>query len=155
MELLVKRTFKGDTYTIGNFYINGKFFCNTIEDKDRGLASTMTLEEIKRKKIHGQTAIPTGTYKITLNIVSSRFNGSSFFRAFANGGKLPRLLNVKGFDGVLIHTGNTEKDTDGCIVVGENKVKGKVINSKNTFRRLYPILAKANKDGEDITITIQ
>jgi hypothetical protein len=68
---------------------------------------------------------------------------------------LPRLLDVKGFEGVLIHSGNTAKDTDGCVLCGENKVKGQVINSQDTFRKLYPILSAADKRGEQIWITVK
>jgi hypothetical protein len=131
MEIKVKRRYKGTTYTIGSLYINGVYFCDTLEDIDRGLKQTDTLDYIKSKKVYGETAIPTGTYNITLNVVSPKFKDRSWAK-FCNG-KLPRLINVPGFEGVLIHVGNTQTDTLGCILVGENKVKGKVINSTTTF----------------------
>jgi len=68
---------------------------------------------------------------------------------------MPRLLNIPGYDGVLIHTGNTEQDSSGCIVVGYNKVVGKVINSMDAFKVIYPILKEASDKGEKITITIE
>lgn len=154
MELLLKRRFKGPKYTIGSLFINGKYFSDTIEDTDRGLKDSMSLSEIQSKKIHGETAIPIGKYKITLDIVSNKYSQKSFYQTNANGGRMPRLLNVKGFDGILIHSGNTELDSLGCILVGENKVKGKVINSQATFKKLYPILQEANKKKEIITIEI-
>lgn len=148
MSLLLKRIYKANSYTIGDLYIDGVFFCNTLEDKDRGLKDGMTIEEINKIKIHSETAIPTGIYKITLDVVSPRFAKSNQY-SFC-GGKLPRLLNVKGFDGILIHIGNTAADSAGCILVGENKVKGQVINSTSTFKRLYEVL----KEAKDIEIEI-
>ena len=144
MKLVLDRKWCKDTYSIGNLYIDGVKFCNTLEDKDRGLNSSMSTTEIISKKVKSKTAIPKGTYEVTLNGVSPRF-----------GSKQPRLLGVKGFDGVLIHAGNTAADTDGCISVGENKAGGKVLNSKVTYNNLYAKLKSAADKGEQITITIQ
>lgn len=152
MKLLLKRfAFKND-YTVGKLYIDSKYFCDTIEDKDRGLNSSMSVEEIKSKKQYAVTAIPTGTYDITLNVVSPKFKSNKKY-TFC-GGKLPRLLNVKGYDGVLIHIGNTAQDSAGCILVGQNKVVGKVINSTDTFQKLYKVLDQARQKGEKISIEI-
>lgn len=152
MKLLLKRfAFKND-YTVGKMYIDGSYFCDTIEDKDRGLSSSMSVEEIKSKKQYAVTAIPTGTYDVTLNVVSPKFKSNKKY-AFCSG-KLPRLLNVKGFDGVLIHIGNTAQDSAGCILVGQNKVVGKVINSTDTFQKLYKVLDQARQKGEKISIEI-
>jgi hypothetical protein len=148
MKLLLKRLYKKPDYTIGNLYIDGELFCQTLEDKDRGLKQSMALDEIKRLKIAGETAVPTGTYELTLNVVSPKYSTRDAYR-FCDG-KVPRLLNVKGYDGILIHIGNYAKDTEGCILVGENKVKGQVINSTETFKRLYELL----KTADDITIEI-
>lgn len=152
MKLLLKRIAKKPTYTIGKLYINGVYECDTLEDKDRGLNSSMPLETIKKLKVKSETAIPTGTYTVTLNVVSPRL-GSKAQYAFCKG-KLPRLLNVKGYDGILIHIGNTDRNSAGCILVGQNKVVGQVINSTATFRKLYEKLDVANKKGEKITIEI-
>lgn len=152
MELKLKRNHKLSDYTIGDLYINNIFYCNTLEDTDRGLNSSMTKQEIDTIKIKGKTAIPTGKYKITLDIISPRFSNSSLYKSID--GKLPRLLNVPGFDGILIHIGNTPKDTDGCILVGYNKIKGQVLNSKDTFNNLYTKLLEAKSKGELISITI-
>ena len=100
-KLKLERAYKKEGYTIGNLYVNGGFFCNTLEDTDRGLTSKMSPLEIAGRKIPGQTAIPTGKYDITLNVVSPKFGKRPAY-AFC-GGKLPRLLNVPGFEGVLIH----------------------------------------------------
>jgi hypothetical protein len=151
MELLLERKWKKPSYTIGILYIDGKKFCNTIEDVDRGLDDSMSLMEIAKKKIPNVTAIPTGTYNIDLNTVSPKFGGKAFYKKVCNG-KVPRLQNVKGFSGILIHAGNTANDSSGCILVGENKIKGKVINSQTTFEKLYKIL-KSSKDK--ITLKIK
>lgn len=143
MNILVRRVAKRDTYTIGKMYINNEYFCDTLEDKDRGLKQASSVSSIQKIKVPNQTAIPTGTYEVVVN-KSPRF-----------GRMLPRLLNVPGFDGILIHRGNTDKDTSGCILVGENKVIGKVINSTPYEKRLVDILTKSQNNKEEITITIQ
>ena len=150
MELVLERKWKKSDYTIGILLIDNKKFCEVIEDKDRGLKDSMTTEQIKLIKKPNMRAIPTGTYDVTLDVFSSKFGNIPFYKKVCNG-KLPRLLNVKGFEGILIHCGNTQLDTSGCLIVGENKVKGKVINSKITFEKLYNIL-KNSKDK--ITIKI-
>ena len=153
MELLLKRTFKGPQYTIGKLYVNGVYECDTLEDTDRGLYQTQSLLEIQNKKVYGQTAIPYGTYKIDMNTVSPKFKDRSWAKFC--GGKLPRLIDVKGYEGVLIHVGNKAGDTLGCILVGENKVKGQVINSTATFYELMTVLLKAQSAGEVIELTIE
>lgn len=149
MKLKLHRTFKGETYTIGKLYVDGEYFCDTIEDKDRGLFQNMPLQQIKEKKIKYQTAIPTGTYKVTLSVQSPKFSQKEQYN-FCNG-YLPRLIDVPGFEGILIHIGNTAEHSGGCILVGENKVKGKVINSTTTFKKLYEVLKSAT---DEITIDI-
>ena len=133
MKLTLKRIALKQTYTIGHLYIDGKYFCDTIEDKVRDLK--------KESKVKGQTAIPYGTYEVT-------WSYSPRFKKFT-----PRLQNVPQFSGVLIHSGNTAADTEGCIIVGENKVVGKVINSRVTVNKLYPLIQKACKEGK-VTIEI-
>ena len=150
MEILLIRKYKKPTYTVGNLYINGKWIANTLEDVDRNLNSSMSVEQIKAIKKPNETAIPTGTYEVTLDIFSPKFGNKSFYKKTCNG-KLPRILNVKGFDGVLIHCGNTNLDTSGCILVGRNLEKGKVLKSQETFEKLYKIL-KENKNNLTIKI---
>lgn len=154
MKLKLIRKYKKPNYTIGQLYINDLYFCDVAEDVDRGLKDSMSGLEIKSKKVYGKTAIPSGVYKITLDVISPKYSKSDFYIKYANKGRVPRLLNVKGFEGVLIHTGNTAEDSLGCLILGQNKVKGKVINSKETFKKLYPVLLEANKKKEDITIEI-
>lgn len=150
MKLLLKRIAKKDTYTIGKLYVDGKYVADTLEDCDRGLTQDMSLEEIKRIKVYGQTAIPTGTYKIDMNTVSPKFKDRSWAKPWK--GKLPRLIDVPGYEGVLIHVGNQAQDSLGCVLVGQNKVKGRVINSTATFGKLMSVLLQ---DKDNITITIE
>lgn len=153
MNITIKRIFKGDKYTIGKLYVNGIYECDTLEDTDRGLTEDSPLSEIQSKKVYGETAIPTGTYKIDMNTVSPKFKDRSWAKFC--GGKLPRLIDVKGYSGVLIHVGNKAEDTLGCILVGENKIKGQVINSTATFQELYSVMLKAKLLGEELSLTIE
>ena len=154
MELLVKRVAKKDNYTIGKLYIDGVYFADTLEDCDRGLTQDMPLEEIKAKKVYGKTAIPKGTYKVYMNVVSPKFKDRSWAKPY--GGKLPRLLNVPNYEGVLIHVGNTAEDTSGCLLVGINDSQGRISNSQATFKKLMDeYLVPAHERGEKITITIE
>lgn len=141
MDLNLKRIARKAKYTIGKLYIDGQYFCDTIEDTDRGMKQSDAYATNKRKKVKGETAIPTGRYQVTLGVQSERFKNKSQYK-FCDG-YLPRLINVPCFEGVLIHIGNTERDTEGCILVGENKVVGKVINSTQTFLKLYDRLLQA------------
>ena len=153
MELIVDRKWKMQSYTISNLIINGEVFCQVLEDADRGLDSSMSLDKILELKRPSITAIPRGTYEITLDVVSPKFSSRPFYKEVC-GGKLPRLLNVKGFDGVLIHVGNTAADSAGCLLVGINLEKGKVLKSQETFKKLYKLLKDKHDKGEKITIKI-
>lgn len=135
MKLHLQRRYKGENYTIGSLYINSTYFCDTLEDKVRDMP--------KELKVWGKTAIMEGTYKIIINY-SPKFKRD-----------LPRLLNVPFFEGILIHRGNTQEDTAGCILLGENKVKGKVINSTPYEIKLVELMKDARDRGEEITITVK
>lgn len=150
MELHLKRIAKRETYTIGRLSIDGVRFCDTLEDTDRGLRQDLPISILKAKKKKGVTAIPTGRYRVTLGVQSPKYKNRKQYE-FCDG-YVPRLLNVPAYEGVLIHIGNTPADTEGCILVGENKVVGKVINSTNTFYRLYERLRNAT---DYIYITIE
>lgn len=150
MELKLIRRYKGPKYTIGSLYIDDEFFCDTLEDVDRGISDKMSEAEVIRYKIYGKTAIPTGRYRVSLDTVSQKFKTRVW--ALPYGGKLPRLLNVKGFDGVLIHVGNTPEDTLGCILVGRNTVVGKVMESTVTFHKL---MNRMKTSHSEIYITIK
>lgn len=153
MKLTLKRIARKEGYTIGRLYIddNPKPFCDTLEDRDRGLEEAMPLDMIKRIKVKGETAIPTGTYELSMRHISPKYSRKKAF-AFT-GGVMPRLLNVPGYEGVLIHSGNTAADSEGCILVGENKAVGKVLNSMATFKALWAVLNQ--RKSEPITITVQ
>lgn len=143
MELILDRKWCQPSYSIGRLYIDGQFFSNTLEDKDRGLTQSMNEADIKKIKVYGETAIPKGTYTIVINY-SNKFKRM-----------MPQIMDVKGFNGVRIHEGNTAKDSLGCILVGDNKVTGKVLNSKSTYNKLFSKLKAASSKGEKITLTIK
>ena len=153
MKLKLDRKYKKATYSIGKLYVDGVYFCDTVEDKDRGLTDKDSLEKIKATKVYAKTAIPTGTYKISMGVVSPKFSQKPYYKSFCNG-KLPRLLNVKGFDGILIHKGSNADSSAGCIIVGKNTVVGGVTNSQFYFEKLYKVLAEAQLRGEQIEIEI-
>lgn len=153
MNLNLKRKEYKESYTIGDLFIDGKYFSKTLEDTDRGLLNTMSLSEIESKKVYGKTAIPKGTYEITLDIISPKFKDREWAK-FCEG-KLPRLINVKGYEGVLIHVGNKPEDTLGCILVGQSSTNGTISNSTDTFKKLYSILQDSKNKGEKLTIKIE
>ena len=141
MKIQVKRRFFGEEYTIGTMSINGKRFCDTLEDKNRDINHNGKFDN-GESKVYGETCIPFGTYDVIVTM-SPKFKR-----------ELPKLLNVPSFDGVLIHRGNTKDDTAGCILIGENKVKGKVINSTPYEIELVKQCKAAIKNNEQITIEI-
>lgn len=143
MEIVIKRIAKKTTYTIGKLYIDGKYFCDTLEDKDRSLRDTMSVDEILSIKVKHETAIPTGTYNMDITY-SPKFKK-----------QLPLILNVKGFEGIRVHSGNTDKDSSGCVILGQNKVVGKVINSRVTCDKFNTILTGAKNRKEKITLKIE
>lgn len=135
MKLLLKRKYKAATYTIGDLYVDGRFFCNTIEDTVRDLPlrcpDTPLGRQCRcREKVYARTAIPAGIYRVTME------HSPRFKRV------LPYLHNVPHFLGILIHSGNTENDSAGCIIVGRNTVKGRVTESRKTSDALNALLSK-------------
>lgn len=152
MELLLERKWCKQDYTIGRLYINKEFFCNTLEDTVRDVNKNGTFD-CGEFKVSGHTAIPYGEYEITLDVVSPKFSKYPFYKEVCNG-KLPRLLNVPNFDGVLIHCGSTADNSAGCILVGNNTIKGGLTDSKKVFKNLYSILNKANKNRDKIIVKI-
>jgi hypothetical protein len=159
MELKLVRAAKKPKYTIGHLYRKDKqngqwiFICDTIEDKDRGLDQNMTEANILKIKVKHQTAIPTGRYEIIKNVVSATFVKKPKYKAL-NGGRLPRFKYVKGFDGILMHAGVDQDSSSGCVIVGENKVVGKVINSWETYVKVDNMIEKAIDRGERVFITV-
>lgn len=141
MELLLERKYPKSNYTIGNLYINGKFFCNTLEDCVRDINKNGAFD-CGEFKIKGHTAIPYGKYEIKITY-SPKFKR-----------ELPLLLNVPHFEGIRIHRGNTEKDSSGCILPGENKQKGKVLNSTKYELELTKLIKDCNSKNEKVIIKI-
>lgn len=133
MRITIERKYKKETYTIGKMYIDGVYFCDVVEDKDRGLDDSMPEFEITAIKVYGKTAIPTGVYDL-------EWTFSNKFKRF-----LPEIKNVKGFSGIRIHSGNTAEDSLGCPIAGENKIKGGVVNSRVTCERLFIIIKNTIK----------
>lgn len=155
MELRLERIALRSEYTIGKLYVDGEYVCDTIEDTVRDLDRDGRFAN-GEVKIPGKTAIPYGRYEITMKVKSPKYsNFSKYSWAKKYDGYLPRLLNVPHFDGVLIHVGNSALDSEACVLVGENKVVGKVINSVNTFRRLMDdYFVPAKKRNEKIFIEV-
>lgn len=150
MELTVKRRFLKKGYTIGDLYIDGEWFCSTLEDEVR------TLNSIK-DKVYGKTAIPYGRYQIAMNVISPKFGIMPYYQEVCQG-RLPRLVDVPFFEGILIHVADGWRGADllqGCIGVGYNKIKGGLLHGKEVFRNLYDMLNKAYKKGEQIWISIE
>jgi len=132
MKLELKRTEKKADCTIGELYVDGEFECYTLEDKvrDNGV------------KVDGATAIPKGTYALDITF-SNRFQKL-----------LPLLIDVPNFVGVRIHTGNTSQDTEGCILVGRQRLVNSIAESKLAFAHLFPQLQAALAKGDKVIITI-
>lgn len=134
MKLKLHRFEFGTNYTIGHLYINDTLFCFTLEDKVRP----------NGEKVQGQTAIPKGTYEVIIDF-SNRFQRM-----------MPHILPVSGFEGIRIHSGNTDQDTEGCILLGTNWAGGDFIsNSKKAFDSFFPQLQEAINDREEVSITIE
>ena len=154
MKLVADRKYKKETYCISNLYVDGAWFCSILEDRDRGLTQFDSLEHIKAVKVPAETAIPSGEYIVTLDVVSPKYSANSFYQRVCQG-KVPRLLDVPGFSGILIHVGNSALDSAGCLLCGLNTVKGGLTQSKITFEKLYKVLKLAHDRGEQITIELK
>ena len=140
MKLKVVREIKNDVCTIGSLFINDVFFCYTLEDKDRGLKQSDSLLFIQAKKIFGLTAIPSGFYKLTVN------QSPKFKRM------LPRILDIKGFSGVLLHRGNSATDSLGCILIGYKKGENSIFESTKAEIDLVNRLLLHNNEVHSIEI---
>jgi len=128
MKLHLKRLHKTDKSTIGELTIDGKFECYTLEDIEREV------------KVKSETAIPKGTYKVIIN-QSNRFKRL-----------MPLLLNVPNFEGVRIHAGNTNHDTEGCILVGRTRSVDFIGQSRKAYDSLFKKM-QAAKEGITLTIS--
>lgn len=141
MKLILKRIALRPTYTIGKLYINDAYFCDTLEDTVRDTNKSGKFDN-GEQKIKGKTAIPYGTYEI-------KWTYSPRFKKYT-----PQLMNVPSFEGIRVHAGNTSADTEGCLILGENKQVGKVLNSRATINKFYPIIKEACSNGK-VTIEIK
>lgn len=141
MKLTLKRIALRPTYTIGKLYIDDSYFCDTLEDTVRDTNKSGKFDN-GEQKIKGKTAIPYGTYEI-------KWTYSPRFKKYT-----PQLMNVPSFEGIRVHAGNTSADTEGCLILGENKQVGKVLNSRATINKFYPIIKEACSNGK-VTIEIK
>jgi hypothetical protein len=142
MELHLHRDIKTPKSTTGKLCVDGREECFILEDFDRGLTQSMPLDQIKKLKVPGQTAIPSGRYKVIIDM-SNRFKR-----------RLPLLLNVPGYAGVRMHPGNTAENTEGCLLPGVVRTKDFVSSSRVAFEKLFLKMDAADKHGEEIFITI-
>lgn len=149
MEIKLIRKYKKDKYTIGILYVDGVPFCNTLEDKDRGLDDSMTESEVLAKKVAKQTAIPTGRYRITFTYSPKFCN-----KAYAIKGMIPLINGVKGFSAIRMHDGVNEGWTDGCVLCGKNTLVGKLTDGVNVCIKLFKRMYEAFSKNEKIWLTI-
>lgn len=141
MKLTLKRIALRSTYTIGRLYVDGNYFCDTLEDTVRDLNKNGKFDN-GEKKVYGKTAIPYGTYEI-------KWTYSPRFKKYT-----PQLMNVPSFSGIRIHAGNSAQNTQGCLLLGQNKKVGMVLNSRATINKFYPMIKEACSKGK-VTIEIK
>ena len=140
-------------YCISHIYVDGKYYCDAIEDFDRGLDESISEEQARKIKVKDKTAIPTGHYTVKMNTVSGTFSKKEYYKKFC-GGKVPRLDPVVGFSGILIHRGTNENSSSGCVIVGYNTAVGQVTNSQKAFEGLYYMMKAAANKKETIQYVI-
>lgn len=133
MKLKLSRAQFEPTCTIGRLFVDGAQVAFTLEDYVRPTGAP---------KVYGQTAIPAGTYSVIID-------HSQHF-----GRDLPHVLNVPGFEGIRIHPGNTDKDTEGCILVGLDRLADSIGRSRLAFDALFPMIQQALARGETVTIEV-
>lgn len=154
LELIVKRIATNPDYTIGELYVNGTKFCDTMESPDRELYQSMPLKDLKEAKVDGKTAIPYGTYLVTMDHKSPKFSKVDYYKDFCDG-CVPRLLRVPGFEGILILRGNGKDDAKGSLIIGENTSPGGLANSKLHWEKLMNDYLLPAKEGNiPVLITI-
>lgn len=142
MKLTLERKWPKSEYTIGNFYINGQYFSNSLEDKDRGLTQDMNENTIFDIKVNGGTAIPKGVYKV-------EYTYSPKYKKY-----MLQVMNVPGFAGIRIHSGNNKDHTEGCILLGKNTKVGELTSSRATIMQLNEIVKAAIHGGQKIELEI-
>ena len=143
MTIRIDRKWKKAEYTISKVYINGRYFgCNALEDTDRGLLQTMQITELQRRKIKGKTAIPRGYYDV-------RITYSPKYKRM-----MPLVVDVPGYSGIRIHSGNSAKDTEGCILFGKNDMVGWISDSKYWTDKICRLIETALNKGEKVTLIV-
>ena len=143
MRLRLERKAKKPTYTIGKLYVNDAYFCDTLEPRDRQLTQQMSAISIQNFKVIGKTAIPTGIYRVEMHMMMKR-------RCWR-----PQLMDVPGFSGIFIHEGNKPDETRGCILLGNNSIKGQVVNSAKYVTALKKAIEECDKRGEKVEMIIK
>ena len=143
MEIKLIRKYYQAKYTIGRLYVNNRFFSDCLEPPSQHLTERCSMDTIQNAKNKGYRAIPTGRYRILITR-SRRF-----------GRWLPLLMNVKGFEGIRIHTGNKPEDTRGCILPGFNRRKGYVLDSTRCVLTLVKMMTEAMEKGEKVFVTVK
>lgn len=151
--ILQRQRLAGSSCCMGRLSLNGLVLCDTLEPPSHGLTSATDLKTIRGIKRLGRSAIPVGVYRLVL-AYSPRFSPRPFYKACGRG-LVPRLLNVSGFDGVLLHCGNTVVDTCGCVIVGRRADASTLVESRKTYDRLMrQYWLPATKRGEPMFIEI-
>lgn len=154
MQIVVKRRWFTNDTTIGEMSIDNTFECYTLEDKDRNLSDSMSLGDINKIKIFGKTAIPTGTYKVTVEATGIVVNVGQ--RPGPPGAKkLPLIIPIKGFSGVRIHVGNNATATEGCLLVGQGRIKDAITNSTAALNSVFDQIETAINAGQSVSITFE
>lgn len=159
MKITIKRSpaESGVGYTHGRMFLDEcGFFCWTLEDEDRGLVQTMPLATIKARKVYGKTAIPKGTYRVRMDTISPKLKDRVYAKKY--NGVLPRLENVPGWEGVLIHPFNRPDESLGCIAPGtlRSGIRGRIFDSTRAFYDLMDFyLIPAAKRGDEVLLTIE
>lgn len=148
----IERRWKKDRYTVGRLYVDGEYWCNSLEDKDRDLHSGMSVVTIKSKKVYGETAIPRGQYEVRLSY-SAKFAKKAWAKKY--GGLVPEILRVKGFSGIRMHPLNRAEESLGCIGPGFNTKVGQVTSSTSCYYRLMDeVFMPAHEAGQTVMLDI-
>lgn len=143
MVIRIDRQWKKAEYTISRVFINGNYYgCNALEDTDRGLLQSMQLSELQRRKIKGKTAIPRGYYDV-------RITYSQKYKRM-----MPLVVDVPAFSGIRLHSGNSAKDTEGCILFGKNDKVGWISDSRYWTNKIYNEIERALNRGEKVTLIV-
>ena len=151
LKLVLNRTELTPKYTMGKLYIDGEFFCDIVEDTVRDISKGNCT-----KKVQHETAIPYGTYQVSVNVPSPKFDGRSDYKSVCGRYHVPMVMNVPCFKGIRIHKGSSASSSSGCLIVGNKSSEaGRVVDSEAVFKKLYPILLKAEiDDKKKIELTI-